>query len=103
GFGIGTQPTVLYERSPGGFAWYRAGAHSSTDYDPGGGGTLRMRLDSAGDLEVFGSAAATGNVTVAQGADGWLLTRHVRGKSWNSDADDALFLNWHTGRDVYVG
>jgi hypothetical protein len=102
-FGVGTQPTVLYERSPGGFAWYRSGTHASGDYDPGGGGSLRMRLSAAGDLGVFGNLAATGNVTVGQGTSGWVHTRHVRGKSWGSDADDALYLNWYNGHDVYVG
>jgi len=101
--GFGTQPGVLYVRSPGGFAWYRGGSHSSTAYDPGGGGTIRMRLDGGGDLSVFGDLAASGNFTAATGGDGWVRTRHVRGKSAASDADDNLYLNWHSGRDVVVG
>ena len=47
-YGIGTQTSTLYDRSAGGFAWFKGGIHSNTQNDPGSGGTLLMRLDTTG-------------------------------------------------------
>jgi hypothetical protein len=102
-WGVGTQPSTLYLRSPGGFAFFRGGLESPADADPGGGGALAMRLTSGGDLDVFGELRATGDVIAGHNGDAEVRTRHVRGKSGVSDADDDLFLNWGSGRDVYVG
>jgi hypothetical protein len=62
-----------------------------------------MLLDSGGNLRVAGGLATAANVTVASGGDGYVWTRHVRGKNWASDTDDNLHLNWDSGRDVFVG
>ncbi len=102
GFGVGVQPSTLYFRSPGSFAWYRNGTESNVD-GSSGGGNVAMALDASNTLAVNGSATATGNVTVGHNGDGWVHARHVRGKSWVDDSDDDLWLNWHTGRDVHVG
>jgi hypothetical protein len=49
-YGIGVQNSTLYQRTGGGFAWFRDGSHSNTQNDPGGG-TRLMKLDSGGNLE----------------------------------------------------
>lgn len=43
------------------------------------------------------------NVIVGPGANGRLKTRHIDGKHWLNDNDDALHLNWGTGRPVILG
>jgi hypothetical protein len=76
--GIGTQTNTLYQRSDGGFAWYRGGTHNSAEGNAGGGTTL-MKVDSSGNLsannlpgvEFFTSAIsqncpAGANTSVAQ-------------------------------------
>jgi hypothetical protein len=50
-----------------------------------------------------GSLTVSGNATVGAGGDGVLLSRHVKGKHFTSDAFDGLFLNWDTGFAVHVG
>jgi hypothetical protein len=102
-WGIGVQPQTLYQRSPAGFAWYRGGQSTATDFDPGGGGTIAMRLTGGGDLTVFGAGFVTGSLVVGHGGNGAVKVRHVNGKSWTSDADDHLYLNWSTGKDVVIG
>ena len=57
-YGIGVQSFTFYQRTLGGFAWYRGGTHNNSPNNPGGGTTL-MRLDSAGNLVVTGRATAT--------------------------------------------
>jgi hypothetical protein len=101
-FGLGTQPNTLYQRSPGNFAWYRGGTESPTDLDAGGG-ALAMKLSSGGALTVLGNTFITSNLVVGSGGNGFVKTRHINGKSWASDADDDLYLNWSTGKDVVVG
>jgi hypothetical protein len=87
----------------------------------GAGGAWRTSLQAA-TLQFEGSAAggdftSTGavlaltaggggsasRVTVAPEVSGVLQTRHIDGKAADSTADDALFLNWATGKDVQVG
>lgn len=55
GYGIGVQTATLYNRSDGGFAWFRGGTHSDAQDDPGTGGTALMRLDGAGNLRTAGA------------------------------------------------
>jgi hypothetical protein len=43
---IGTQPNIIYMRSPIDFFWFRGGSHSSTAGDPGVGGTVLASLTS---------------------------------------------------------
>lgn len=49
-YGIGIQNNTMYFRAGGtsveGFAWFKGGAHSDAQRDPGTGGTLLMSLDS---------------------------------------------------------
>jgi len=49
-WGFGIQSGVLYSRvgTGGGFAWYDGGTHNDATYNPGAGGTIRMKLDSGG-------------------------------------------------------
>ena len=54
GTGIGTQPGVMYLRSPSGFAWFRGGTHSDVPFDNPSPGRVQMRLSDEGNLE-FGN------------------------------------------------
>jgi Chaperone of endosialidase len=47
---IGVQSQTQYYRTNGGFAWFRGGTHSNTQNNPGTGGTVLMRLSSAGNV-----------------------------------------------------
>ena len=51
GFAIGVQNNTLYDRSSGGFAWFRGGTHVDTELDPGAGGTKLMSLSAEGNLD----------------------------------------------------
>jgi hypothetical protein len=48
----GSQLNTLYQRSSGGFAWYKGGTYSSNQIDPGIGGSLQMVLATSGKLFV---------------------------------------------------
>jgi len=72
GFGIGTQTDTSYFRSPGNFAFYEDGTHSTTDLDANGG-TARLVIRSGGkvgigrtnpsyDLDVVGDINFSGNL-----------------------------------------
>ena len=72
GFGIGTQMDTTYFRSPGHFAFYEDGTHSTTDLDANGG-TARLVIRSGGkmgigrtdpsyDLDVVGDINFSGNL-----------------------------------------
>jgi Chaperone of endosialidase len=45
----------------------------------------------------------SGDATIGQGSNGVLRTRHVDGKHFLNDNNDALFLNWNTGQPVVIG
>ncbi len=45
-YGIGVQDYVLYQRTDGGFAWYRGGAHNDAPFNPGTGGLPMMTLEN---------------------------------------------------------
>jgi hypothetical protein len=49
GYGIGVQNNTQYQRSDGGFAWYKGGTHNNNEGNSGGGATL-MRVDPSGNL-----------------------------------------------------
>lgn len=59
-YGIGTQTSRLYFRTGAGagFSWFGGGVHSSTT-DDAGGGTLRMRLSSTGQLQTTTGTIST--------------------------------------------
>jgi trimeric autotransporter adhesin len=60
-YGIGIQNSTLYFRvaNTAGYNWYMGGIHSNTINSPGAGGVSLMKLSSAGNLTVAGSATAT--------------------------------------------
>ncbi|HAP41155.1 MAG TPA: hypothetical protein DCQ94_15560 [Nitrospira sp.] len=46
----------------------------------------------------------TGDLTVgARGSGSRIRVRHIDGKDYRSDNDDALYLNWNTGKTVVIG
>ena len=53
-YAIGVQSGTLYYRTNGGFAWFKGGTHNDAQNNPGGG-TVLMRLDSAGNLHTNGA------------------------------------------------
>ena len=59
-YGVGVQNDTLYTRSDGGFAWFNDGIHSNTPNDAGTGGTVLMRLDASGNLNVTGNLSKGG-------------------------------------------
>jgi hypothetical protein len=95
-YGIGVQSSTLYFRTAADVCWFRGGSHSDIRGN-GGGGVLGMRLDDTSTL------AVTGHVIVGSNSDAQLITRHVTGKASGNDNADGLYLNWYTGRTVYVG
>jgi hypothetical protein len=54
-YGIGVQNNTLYQRSDGGFAWFRLGTHTNNVNHPGTGGTNLMWLDGTGNLTLNAS------------------------------------------------
>lgn len=72
GFGLGVQPSTLYQRSGAGFAWFRGGAHSDVAASAGAGGTVTMQLDGAGNLTTAGTIVRSGfQVACAGGESGY--------------------------------
>ena len=70
-FGIGVQNSTHYFRTGtnGKFSWFMNGVHSNTENDPGAGGTVLMKLSSAG-LDVGGNTVwHAGNFTPSTKAD----------------------------------
>ena len=71
-YGIGVQNSTQYYRTGGGYAWYLGGTHNDNQWN-GGGGTLMMALNSAGNLGINTSAPADrlhvngGNVRIQNG------------------------------------
>ncbi len=59
-YGIGVQNSRLYFRTAatGGFNWFEGGVHDNT-IDSAGGGTLRMRLSSGGQLQTTTGTIST--------------------------------------------
>ncbi len=43
------------------------------------------------------------NLYVGAAANGLVRSRHIQGKAYNSTAVDNLYLNYNTGKNVYVG
>lgn len=71
------------------------------------GGTLRLQANTAaaGDFSTAATPLAVkdGRATVGAGGNAVLAVRHIDGKDYQSDNDDALYLNWATNKDVHVG
>ena len=51
-YSVGVQNNTLYQRTDGGFAWFRQGTHNNNQNNAGTGGTNLMVLDFAGHLQV---------------------------------------------------
>jgi hypothetical protein len=56
-YGIGVQTSTLYLRSASDFAFYVGGKYSSSEDDPGSGGSLSLKIDSTGDMTLNGALA----------------------------------------------
>jgi hypothetical protein len=61
------------------------------------------KLVQIGQPGVRAPLYVSGDAVVGAGSNGTLKVRHIDGKDWQSDADDALYLNWATGRPVVLG
>lgn len=57
GYGIGVQTDTLYFRSDSDFAFYVGGKYSSTQDDPGSGGSISLLIDDNGDVTLAGALA----------------------------------------------
>jgi hypothetical protein len=90
GYGIGVQSARMYFRvnPSGGFAWYEGGTHDDGIDVPGAGGTLRMRLNAAGQLQT-----TTGTISTLSDAR---LKDHVHDYTGALDQINALRpVNYH--------
>ena len=58
-YGIGVQTSRLYFRTNSGFNWFQDGVHNDAADNPGAGGTLRMRLNSVGQLQTTTGTIST--------------------------------------------
>lgn len=63
-YGIGVQADTLYQRSAGGFSWFRGGVHNDGTFNPGGG-TALMTLNNSGGLTTGGAISVGSNLSVA--------------------------------------
>jgi hypothetical protein len=103
-YGIGVQSATLYARSDFDFCWFRGGSHSDTQSDPGGGQVV-MKLDSASQLTLSGSAILRGDVQIWGGkldlrqADGGTNTDPLEITRFNR-APDATDLRIVIGDNV---
>jgi len=59
-YGVGVQNNTFYTRSDGGFAWFNKGIHNDNPNDAGTGGTVLMKLNSAGNLDITGNLSKGG-------------------------------------------
>jgi hypothetical protein len=68
-------------------------------------GNVNAKLTVANDgtTRIAGEALIAGWATVGAGGNGRLRSRHVDGKDFLSDNNDDLFLNWDTGKRVWIG
>jgi hypothetical protein len=48
-YALGVQSSTMYFRTNDNFAWFQDGVHSNSALDPGSGGTMLMKLDTATD------------------------------------------------------
>jgi hypothetical protein len=82
-----------------------AGTNPNTDFlGTTNNQPLVIRVNSTERLRVGAAAALLrGDLTVGAGANGHVKVRHIEGKNFQNDNDDALFLNWVSGRSVVIG
>ncbi len=96
-YGIGIQTGTLYQRSGSDFAWFRGGAHIDAQGNPGAGGVLAMKLDSASKLTVSGSISAPSVQATNVYVDGGSL--HLRNATGGEDTDPLRITRHHNGPD----
>jgi hypothetical protein len=92
GYSFGNRETATFVEAPSGgerWVWFASGG--------------KARLWSGGDKLSVGIDGTITNVIVGPGANGRLKIRHIDGKHWLNDNDDALHLNWGTGKPVLLG
>src|SRR5512133_3649272 len=71
----------------------------TTDNQP-----LVIKVNSTESLRLEAAAARLqGDLTVGAGSNGIMKVRHIEGKNWQNDNDDALYLNWVNGQPVAIG
>ena len=95
GYSFGNRETATFVEGPSGgerWVWYASGGKARLW---SGSDKLSVALDPTFSM--------LPTVTVGPGANGRLKTRHIDGKDYQSDNNDALYLNWNTGRPVVIG
>jgi hypothetical protein len=65
-YGFGVQVSTLYQRSNSRFPWFKGGTHSSSQNDPGTGGTVLMTLTDRG-LTVNGTFVSASDRNAKEG------------------------------------
>jgi hypothetical protein len=70
----------------------------TTDNQP-----LVIKINGAERLTLRDDSFVHGNLTVGAGSNGIMKVRHIEGKNWQNDNDDALYLNWISGQSVVIG
>src|SRR5690606_15613652 len=69
----------------------------------GAGGDVIEAVRVGGDrVTSFLAPGTAATVVVGAGGNGKLRVRHIDGKDHQGDANDGLFLNWDTGKQVVV-
>lgn len=63
----------------------------------------KVRIGGDKALRVNGQTLMTGNVNIGGASNSTLTVRHVNGKEAASSAEDNLYLNYNSGKDVLVG
>lgn len=64
---------------------------------------LRAGDTMPGPLTIANWLGVGGDLTVGKGGNASLKTRHINGKHWQNDGDEALFLQYDTGFSVEIG
>jgi hypothetical protein len=88
---IGTESggDIVYERAKSGVRWY-------VGKKPDAGASARLALD-------FGGLSIAGDALIGWRTDGRLKVRRIDGKDYKSDADDDLYLQWDSMKNVHIG
>lgn len=74
-YGVGTQASTTYFRSPRNFAWYGGGSHHNADFNSGGG-TLQMVINN-GKVGI-GTANPSGKLDIESSWGDWLFLKQAR-------------------------
>ncbi len=92
-YGIGVQPSTLFFRSDSDFCWYRGGAFTNVQDNPGGG-VASMTLDSSSALSIAGNLNVNGARTYLLGLDGannhWIMNGGTSEPAFNALGFDGV-------------